>query len=207
MNANDLQVFNTHESEVRSYVRGFPTVFQKAKGYILTDMDNKEYIDFFSGAGALNYGHNDDNMKKKLIEYIEADGVTHSLDMATKAKGEFLKKFHEIILQPRNMNYKVMFPGPTGTNTVESALKIARKATGRTNIVSFTKGFHGMTIGALAVTGNKAKRKGAGIPLSHTITMPFDDYTGDPSSSLQYIEKVLDDSGSGAELPAAFILE
>lgn len=207
MNANDLQVFNTHESEVRSYVRGFPTVFHKAKGYILTDMDNKEYIDFFSGAGALNYGHNDDNMKKKLIEYIEADGVTHSLDMATKAKGEFLKKFHEIILQPRNMNYKVMFPGPTGTNTVESALKIARKATGRTNIVSFTKGFHGMTIGALAVTGNKAKRKGAGIPLSHTITMPFDDYTGDPSSSLQYIEKVLDDSGSGAELPAAFILE
>ena len=207
MNANDLQVFNTHESEVRSYVRGFPTVFQKAKGYILTDMDNKEYIDFFSGAGALNYGHNDDNMKKKLIEYIEADGVTHSLDMATKAKGEFLKKFHEIILQPRNMDYKVMFPGPTGTNTVESALKIARKATGRTNIVSFTKGFHGMTIGALAVTGNKAKRKGAGIPLSHTITMPFDDYTGDPSSSLQYIEKVLDDSGSGAELPAAFILE
>lgn len=207
MNANDLKIFDTHESEVRSYVRGFPTVFRKAKGHILTDMDNKEYIDFFSGAGALNYGHNDDNMKKKLIEYIEEDGVTHSLDMATKAKGEFLQKFYEVILKPRNMNYKVMFPGPTGTNTVESALKIARKATGRTNIVSFTKGFHGMTIGALAVTGNKEKRKGAGIPLTHTITMPFDNYMGDTEASLTYIEQVIDDSGSGTELPAAFILE
>ena len=160
MTENNLSIFEKYESEVRSYVRGFPTVFHKAKGYKLYDLDNKEYMDFFSGAGALNYGHNDENMKKKMIEYIQEDGVTHSLDMASKAKGEFLEKFHEIILKPRNLDYKVMFPGPTGANTVESALKLARKVTGRTNIVSFTKGFHGMTIGALSVTGNAFKQIG-----------------------------------------------
>ncbi|SFF02017.1 diaminobutyrate--2-oxoglutarate transaminase [Alteribacillus iranensis] len=207
MTENNLSIFEKHESEVRSYVRGFPTVFHKAKGYKLWDLDNKEYIDFFSGAGALNYGHNDENMKKKMIEYIQEDGVTHSLDMASKAKGEFLEKFHEIILKPRNLDYKVMFPGPTGANTVESALKLARKVTGRTNIVSFTKGFHGMTIGALSVTGNAFKRAGAGMPLNNATSMPYDNFMDDTEESLKYIEKMLDNSGSGVDKPAAFILE
>ncbi|MGY4690554.1 diaminobutyrate--2-oxoglutarate transaminase [Salibacterium sp. K-3] len=207
MNQNDLGIFEKHESEVRSYVRGFPTVFHEAKGYKLWDMDGKEYIDFFSGAGALNYGHNDENMKQKLLEYIQEDGITHSLDMASKTKGEFLEKFHNVILEPRNLNYKVMFPGPTGTNAVESALKLARKVTGRTNVVSFTNGFHGMTIGALSVTGNAFKRNGAGIPLSHSYTMPFDNYIENTEQEMAFIERILDDNGSGVELPAAFILE
>src|SRR5690606_20539944 len=123
----------------------------KAKNYKLWDINDKEYIDFFAGAGALNYGHNNDKMKNLLIEYLEDDNITHSLDMATVARGKFLKKFNEVILQPRNLDYKVMFPGPTGTNTVESALKIARKVTGRNTVISFTNGFHGMTIGSLSV--------------------------------------------------------
>ncbi|SFP57201.1 diaminobutyrate--2-oxoglutarate transaminase [Salibacterium halotolerans] len=207
MKQNDLGIFEKHESEVRSYVRGFPTVFHEAKGCRIWDMDGKEYIDFFSGAGALNYGHNDENMKQKLVEYIQEDGITHSLDMASKTKGEFLEKFHDVILEPRNLNYKVMFPGPTGTNSVESALKLARKVTGRTNVVSFTHGFHGMTIGALSVTGNAFKRGGAGIPLSHSYTMPFDDYMKDMEQETDFIERILDDNGSGVEMPAAFILE
>ncbi|MFB5664230.1 diaminobutyrate--2-oxoglutarate transaminase [Alteribacillus sp. HJP-4] len=207
MTENDLSIFNEHESEVRSYVRGFPTVFHEAKGYKIKDLDGKEYIDFFSGAGALNYGHNDENMKQKLIEYIQEDGITHSLDMASKAKGQFLKKFHETILKPRDLDYKIMFPGPTGTNTVEAALKLARKVTGRTNVVSFTNGFHGMTIGALSVTGNAFKRKGAGIPLHHSVTMPYDNYINNTTQEIEYIKRFLDDNGSGVETPAAFILE
>ncbi|RSL31630.1 diaminobutyrate--2-oxoglutarate transaminase [Salibacterium salarium] len=207
MNENNLDIFDKHESEVRSYVRGFPTVFHQAKGYKLWDMDEKEYIDFFSGAGALNYGHNDENMKQKLLEYIQEDGIAHSLDMASKTKGEFLEKFHEVILEPRDLNYKVMFPGPTGTNSVESALKLARKVTGRTNVISFTNGFHGMTIGALSVTGNAFKRNGAGIPLHHSFTMPFDNYMENTGQEIAYIERLLDDNGSGVELPAAIILE
>src|SRR5690625_6707576 len=133
------------------------------------DKDGNKYIDFFSGAGALNYGHNNEKMKEALIDYIMEDGVAHSLDMASEAKSKFLTKFNDVILKPRDLNYKMMFPGPTGTNTVESALKLARKATGRTDILSFTNGFHGMTIGSLSITGNSMKRKGAGMPLQNTI--------------------------------------
>jgi diaminobutyrate-2-oxoglutarate transaminase len=203
----DLKIFEELESNVRSYVRSFPTVFKKAKGYKMWDINGKEYIDFFSGAGALNYGHNDEKMKQKLIEYIMSDGITHSLDMATEAKATFLEKFNEVILKPRNMDYKVMFPGPTGTNTVESALKLARKVTGRTNVISFTNGFHGMTIGSLSVTGNSAKRKGAGIPLQHVVTMPYDSFVSEKLDTVEYLERFLEDNGSGVEIPAAMILE
>jgi diaminobutyrate-2-oxoglutarate transaminase len=207
MNSNDLSIFNNLESEVRSYCRSFPVLFDKASGYKIWDVEGKEYLDFFAGAGALNYGHNDPKMKAKLVDYILSDGITHSLDKATKAKAEFLEKFSEVILKPRDLNYKVMFPGPTGTNTVESALKLARKVTGRTDVISFTNGFHGMTIGALSVTGNSFKRKGAGIPLQHVVTMPYDNFVNDKLDTLEYLDRFLEDSGSGVAIPAAMILE
>src|SRR5699024_8719561 len=201
-----MKTFETYESEVRSYSRSFPTVFKKAKGYKLWDVDGNEYIDFFAGAGTLNYGHNNEQMKDKLVEYITSDAITHSLDMATEARGAFLQKFHDVILAPRNLDYKVMFPGPTGTNAVESALKLARKATGRTNIMSFTNAFHGMTIGSLAITGNQTKREGAGIPLTNTVSMPFDAYD-ENTDSLSLIESYLNNTSSGVDLPAAIIVE
>ncbi len=206
-NAEELKLFEELESEVRSYCRSFPVVFEKAKGYKLWDENGKEYIDFFSGAGALNYGHNDDNMKSALIDYITEDGITHSLDKATVAKRKFIQKFNETILEPRGFEYKMMFPGPTGTNTVESALKLARKVTGRTDIISFTNGFHGMTIGSLSVTGNAVKRRGAGIPLQNTVTMPYDSFINNGTDSLEYLECFLENDGSGVDTPAAMIFE
>ncbi|AOM82995.1 diaminobutyrate--2-oxoglutarate transaminase [Salisediminibacterium beveridgei] len=207
MNSHDLQTIESLESSVRSYVRSFPTVFTKARGYRMWDENGKEYIDFFSGAGALNYGHNEPNMKKKLVEYILDDGITHSLDMASNAKAEFLRTFKEVILEPRDLDYKIMFPGPTGTNTVESALKIARKVTGRTDVISFTNGFHGMTIGSLSVTGNSMKRIGAGVPLQYSPTMPYDDFVGSEDDTLDYLRRFLEDNGSGVAIPAAMIIE
>jgi len=201
-----MKTFEEKESQVRSYSRGWPTIFEKSKGYKLWDIDGKEYIDFFAGAGTLNYGHNNDVMQEKLIEYIQKDGILHSLDMGTTPRKEFLEKFNEIILKPRGLDYKIMFPGPTGTNTVESALKIARKVTGRDTVISFTNAFHGMTIGSLSVTGNSFKRHGAGIPLNHAVSMPFDNYVDD-QDSIAYLERFLEDSGSGVALPAAIILE
>lgn len=203
---NKMETFEKLESQVRSYSRGWPTIFEKSKGYKLWDIDGKEYIDFFAGAGTLNYGHNHDVMQEKLVEYIQKDGILHSLDMGTTPRKEFLEKFNEIILKPRGLDYKIMFPGPTGTNTVESALKIARKVTGRHTVISFTNAFHGMTIGSLSVTGNEFKRKGAGIPLTHSVSMPFDNYI-DSQDSIAYLERFLEDNGSGVSLPAAIILE
>lgn len=207
MTNTDMKIFEELESEVRSYCRSFPTVFKKAKGYKMWDEDGKEYIDFFAGAGSLNYGHNNPKMKEKLIDYIRSDGITHSLDLSTTPKAQFLQKLNDVILKPRGLEYKVMFPGPTGTNTVESALKLARKVTKRTEVISFTNGFHGMTIGSLSVTGNAAKRKGAGIPLNHVVTMPYDRFVDNSSLSIQYLERFLEDRGSGVDLPAAMILE
>ncbi|HET8929657.1 MAG TPA: diaminobutyrate--2-oxoglutarate transaminase, partial [Acidimicrobiales bacterium] len=201
------EIFAAYESEVRSYCRSWPVIFDRAKGSKLWDTDGNEYLDFFAGAGALNYGHNHPVVKTALNEYLAEDRIIHSLDMYTVAKEEFLRRFHDVILAPNGLDYKVQFPGPTGTNAVESALKIARKVTGRETIVSFTNAFHGMTLGALSVTGNSMKRGGAGVPLVHTVPMPFDNYLDGSTPDFMWFERLLTDSGSGLEDPAAVIVE
>ncbi|GAA4105072.1 MULTISPECIES: diaminobutyrate--2-oxoglutarate transaminase [Streptomyces] len=202
-----LSVFESLESEVRSYCRGWPAVFDRAQGARLTDEDGHSYLDFFAGAGSLNYGHNNPVLKRALLDYIERDGITHGLDMATTAKRAFLETFQNVILRPRDLPYKVMFPGPTGTNAVEAALKLARKVKGRESIVSFTNAFHGMSLGSLAVTGNAFKRAGAGIPLVHGTPMPFDNYLDGQVPDFLWFERLLEDQGSGLNKPAAVIVE
>src|SRR5690606_24256609 len=88
-NTMDLKTFERLESEVRGYVRSFPVVFNQARGSTLVDESGREYIDFFAGAGTLNYGHNNPVFKQKLLEYLARDGVVHGLDMATDAKRHF----------------------------------------------------------------------------------------------------------------------
>ncbi len=202
-----MKVFERYESEVRGYCRTFPGVFTHARGHVLVDEHGREFIDFFAGAGALNYGHNPPGIKQALLEYLSADGVTHSLDIATAAKRRFLETLNEVILHPRDMDYKTMFPGPTGTNAVEAALKLARKVTGRTNVIAFTNGFHGMTLGSLALTGNAGKRAGAGVSLTDVTHMPFCGYFGADTDTLAHLESFLADRSSGVERPAAFVVE
>lgn len=195
------------ESEVRGYVRSFPTVFARAEGCRLYDDRGRSWLDFFAGAGALNYGHNPAALQEALVRYITSNAPTHTLDMATVAKAELLEELERTLLKPRGLDYRVQFPGPTGTNAVEAALKLARKVTGREGVIAFTNGFHGMSLGALAVTGNAFKRAGAGVPLGNTNFMPFADFLGDEADTLTYLETFLTDSSSGVDLPAAIILE
>lgn len=202
-----MKTFDTYESEVRGYIRSWPTVFNRAEGWTLTDEGGRDYLDFFAGAGALNYGHNNPVVMEPLFDYMRANGPIHTLDMATVAKRDFIKTFVEVVLEPRGMDYKLQFPGPTGTNAVEAALKLARKVTGRESIISFTNAFHGMSLGALSVTGNSMKRAGAGVPLTHTVPMPYAGFLGDDSDSVDYLDRFLLDDGSGVEIPAAVILE
>ncbi|WP_435099969.1 diaminobutyrate--2-oxoglutarate transaminase [Arhodomonas sp. AD133] len=202
-----MDAINRYESEVRSYVRSFPTVFEKARGSYLYNTEGTAYLDFFAGASVLNYGHNHPAMKEALIDYLAGDNITHSLDMASVARAEFLQAYHDIILAPRGMNHRIQLPGPTGTNAVESALKIARKVKGREGLVAFTNAFHGMTLGSLSVTGNQFKRDGAGVPLSYTASMPYDSYFGGEFDTIDYFEKMIQDGGSGVGVPAAVIVE
>ena len=200
-------LFEQHESEVRGYCRNFPAVFTSAKGAWMTDEKGDQYLDFFAGAGVMNYGHNPDKLKTALIDYLQHDGISHTLDMYSTAKRDFIERFQRVILQPRGLSYKMQFPGPTGTNAVEAALKLARKVTGREQVVNFTNAFHGMTLGALAVTGNGFKRAGAGVSLQNTSSIPFCGFMGQGPDSLGYFEAMLDDDGSGMETPAAVIVE
>jgi diaminobutyrate-2-oxoglutarate transaminase len=170
-----MTIFEERESEVRSYCRSWPAVFDVATGSWLYDENGRGFLDFFTGASALNYGHNNPVLKRALLDYLSADRVVHSLDMYTVAKREFLTAFDELILRPRQLDYRVQFPGPAGTNAVEAALKLARKVTGRTEVITFSNAFHGMTLGALSVTGSALHRGGAGIPLRHAISIPYDD--------------------------------
>jgi diaminobutyrate-2-oxoglutarate transaminase len=202
-----ISPFENLESEVRSYCRNWPVVFDRAAGCWLSDVDGHEYLDFFAGAGALNYGHNPPELKRPLLEYLARDGITHALDMHTVAKGEFLQTFEDVVLRPRGLDYRVQFPGPTGANSVEAALKLARKVTGRESVISFTNAFHGMTLGALSVTGNAMKRGGAGIPLVHATPMPYDNYFRGTVPDFLWLERLLTDAGGGLNEPAAVIVE
>nr|WP_010133479.1 diaminobutyrate--2-oxoglutarate transaminase [Microbulbifer agarilyticus] len=202
-----MKVFDEIESDVMSYARAFPRVFNKAQGEYLYDEEGNQYLDFLAGAGTLNYGHNNPIFKQALLEYIEQDGITHGLDLHTKAKREFLEAFSEKILQPRDLTYVMQFTGPTGTNAVEAALKIARKYKGRENIISFTNGFHGCSLGALSATGNSHHRGASGVSMSGVARMPYEGYLGDDIDTTAYLDKVLSDSSSGIDHPAAVLVE
>ncbi len=206
-NPSDTAIFTRRESEVRSYCRGFDAVFASAQGSVMTAQDGAEYIDFLAGCSSLNYGHNDPDMTAGLIAHLQGNGVAHGLDMHTETKAAFLEAFERLILAPRDMPHKVMFTGPTGANAVEAAMKMARKATGRTNIIAFTNGFHGVTQGALAATGNGYHRGGAGVPLTNVTRMPYDGYLGDGGDTADYLAAMLNDRSSGLDAPAAIILE
>lgn len=202
-----MRIFEEMESEVRGYVRAFPAVFDTAKGAFLYDEQGNEYIDFFAGAGTLNYGHNNPLISQAMIEYLQRDGIVHALDKATVAKKNFLQKFRDTILAPRNLEYKVQFTGPTGTNAVETALKLARMVKRRSNVIAFTNGYHGLTMGALAVTGNDFYRDESYGARNNADSVPFDGYFGPDVNTIEYLRKFLEDNSSGIDLPAAVIVE
>ncbi len=202
----NTSVFENYESQVRSYCRHFPTVFKQSLGSFFIDEEGTKYIDFFCGAGAANYGHNNPVIKKKLIEYLENDGIIHALDMYTVAKREFIETFEEKVMKPRGLDYKIQFPGPTGTNANEAALKLARKVKKRTNVFALMGAFHGMTLGSLALTTDKTSRKGAGVSLDNVTFIPAP-YMFPELDTVEYMQRLLDDDHSGIEKPAALFIE
>ncbi|WP_289303136.1 diaminobutyrate--2-oxoglutarate transaminase, partial [Methylophaga sp. UBA3996] len=209
-----MSIFEQRESNIRAYCRVYPVVFDKASNARQIDEEGKEYIDFFAGAGVLNFGHNNERMTSAVVDYIQSGGVTHALDMQTTAKREFMEKFEDTILKPRGMTHKMQFVGPTGTNAVEAAMKLARRVTSRQEIVAFTRGFHGMTLGSLAATANRYFRGAAGVPLNHVSHYPFGCEktcqgceSGCGMSVLDHLRSLYLDTSSGVTPPAAFLLE
>lgn len=203
-----MEVFEQLESVVRGYCRSFPTLFESASGSYLTDSKGTRYLDFFCGAGTLNYGHNDPDMVEACIDYLRRGGILHSLDMYSHTKQQFLLAFKAGILAPRNLDHKVQFTGPTGTNCIEAAIKLARKVTGRHAIACFTGGYHGMSLGALAITANPAKKQSMGVQVPGVTRLPYDGvHLADVPAQLRMLETMFCRPGYGNDLPAAFVLE
>lgn len=203
----NTEIFDTRESDIRGYCRVYPTVFTRASNARQWDEVGKSYIDFFAGAGVLNFGHNNERMKEAIIDFMQKDGIPHSLDMFTTPKRAFMEAFLETVLKPRNMPHKMQFMGPTGTNAVEAALKMARRVTGRPHVVAFSHGFHGMTLGSLACTANDYFRGAAGVPLEHVTRLPFEHAPGGGVDQIKAYAAALKDPSSGLKPPAAFMVE
>lgn len=195
------------ESNVRAYCRSFPDVFDTAEGASVTSVKGRRYVDFLSGCGSLNYGHSHPSLREALSSYISHNGIVMSLDMETRSKNEFMEVFSRHILQPRGLDYRFQFPGPTGANAVEAAVKLARKFTGRSSIVAFTNAFHGCSLGALALTGNRHHRNNSEALLTNVMRAPYDGYYGPDVDTSACIEKLFVDPSSGYDLPAAIVIE
>lgn len=202
-----MDIFTELESSAQCYANAFPAVFTRGRGCYLYDAQGKAYLDFLAGAGSLNYGHNHPVLKQALLDYIRDDGIAHGLDLHTTAKARFMAAFRDRVLTPRGLGYRMQFTGPTGANAVEAALKLARKVKGRSSVIAFTNGFHGVTLGALAATGNRHHRGGAGVPLSQVSRMPYAGYLGREADTLKLLDRMLGDPSSGVDLPAAVIVE
>ena len=204
--SSGLAVFHRRESRVRSYCRRYEARFERARGSLVWDADGREWIDFLAGAGSLNYGHNDPDMGAALVAHIQGDGIAHGLDLHTGPKREFLEAFERLVLVPRGLDHRVQFTGPTGANAVEAALKLARKVTGRRNVVAFTNGFHGVSQGALAATGNGHHRMAGVLSLPDVTRLPYDGYV-DGLDSVALLDELLLDPSGGIDPPAAVLLE
>lgn len=205
--SRNMETLEALESRVRTYSRSFPAVFCRARGSIMLTEDGRKVVDFLCGAGTLNYGHNNHRLKAAITDYLASDAVIHGLDMATPAKLEFIETFNSVILRKRALQYRFQFTGPTGANAIEAAIKLSRKVTGRQNIISFTNGYHGMSLGAIAASGNRYYRTASGVSLSGVTFMPYDGYLGPDVDAAEYLQKLLTDESSGVDYPAAILLE
>ncbi|WKU03686.1 diaminobutyrate--2-oxoglutarate transaminase [Micromonospora sp. HUAS LYJ1] len=200
-------VYETVESEVRYYSRLVADELTTARNAYVQAASGTRYIDFLSGCGALNYGHNDPDMKDALLRYVAGDGIAHSLDFHSTSRRAFLEAFTEVILKPRALDYKIQFTGPTGTNAIEASLKLARKVTGRLNVIAFTNSFHGVSLGALSATSDQSKRSAAGLPLSGVTRTPYPGYFGPNVDTIAWLDRILSDPSSGIDPPAAILVE
>ncbi len=176
-----------------------------AKGHQVFDESGKAYVDFFAGAGALNYGHNHAAMKQAVMAYIQDDGIVQSLDMNSWAKQEFLEVFESRALSRLRDRYKVMFTGPTGTDAVEAAVRLAKKVTGRLKIASLRGGFHGMTAGALALSPEGRFEQNMFESFAkNTVVLPFDTGMCEQPEYASAVNTIMNKTG---EAPAALVYE
>ncbi|MDH6575273.1 diaminobutyrate--2-oxoglutarate transaminase family protein [Kitasatospora sp. MAP5-34] len=204
----------TRESAARTYARSFPIVPVRANGMTVEGADGRRYLDCLAGAGTLALGHNHPVVLEAIRRTLDSGAPLHLLDLATAEKDDFTTTLLASLPAAVADRSRVHFCGPAGTDAVEAALKLMQTATGRRGALAFTGAYHGMTAGALAVTGNvgvKAPLPSGGevtrLPYPHAYRCPFGVGAKGAELSATYVERLLDDPSGGVVPPAAMILE
>lgn len=175
------------ESGARTYADTFDTVFAHGAGTVLTDTAGRRYLDFLSCAGTLATGHNHPAVVERVRAFVDSGQAMQMLDMTTPVKHRFVERLFGILPPALARHARVQFCGPSGADAIEAAIKLFKTATGRRSVIAFHGGYHGMTAGALALTGN--------LRAKHAV------------ASLHYIESMLSDPESGIAKPACVIVE
>ncbi len=204
------------ESNARSYPRKFPFALAKAQGSWIEDVEGNKYLDFLCGAGTLALGHNDPEVNQAMVELLTSGAPLHTLDLTTPTKDKFVETLQALLPGELKNNAKIQFCSPSGTDATDAALKLCKTATGRSSIIAFGGGYHGMGHGAMACTGNLgAKSKVHGLmpevhffPYPYSYRCPFG-LGGDAGvdAACAYFERTLKDPESGITKPAAVIIE
>lgn len=207
---------NQRESNARSYPRSFPLAIQSAKGIFITDVDGKQYFDCLAGAGTLALGHNHPVVVAAMRRVLDDHHPLHTLDLTAPMKDQFVEALFDSLPPAFAQEARIQFCGPSGADAVEAAVKLVKTATGRRSLLSFHGGYHGMTHGALSLTGKLAPKEAiAGLmpdvhflPYPYTYRCPFGmgGEVGHRLSS-RYIQHILDDPESGIGQAAGMILE
>ncbi|MGX2994126.1 diaminobutyrate--2-oxoglutarate transaminase family protein [Streptomyces sp. JNUCC 64] len=199
---------STRESAARTYARALPIVPVRARGLTIEGADGRRYLDCLSGAGTLALGHNHPVVLEAIRGVLDSGAPLHVLDLATPVKDAFTTELFRTLPPALAARSRVQFCGPAGTDAVEAALKLARTATGREGLLAFTGAYHGMTAGALDISGGAREVRVTRLPYPQDYRCPFG--AGGPRGaelSARWTESLLDDPKSGVPHPAAMILE
>ncbi|HVR86220.1 MAG TPA: aspartate aminotransferase family protein [Planctomycetota bacterium] len=150
---------------------GFDEPFVEARGCYLQGRGGKRYLDFHSGEGATSLGYNHPEVTHFLTA-IMGRGLPNMIQLNCNVLAGLLAE--RLLAKAPKYLSKVYFTS-SGGETVDSALKFARCATGRNRILYCRQSFHGLTLGALSICGDEEFKEGFGTPLAHTTQIEFND--------------------------------
>jgi diaminobutyrate-2-oxoglutarate transaminase len=200
-----------HEGSVVSYPKGMPMALRSAKGATVEDVDGNIYIDFFGGAGVMNVGHSNPDVIQAAETQLRK--ITHALDVPTPPRKDLVEMLFSVL--PDELS-RVSFGGPTGSDAVEAAVKLAKYNTKRVPLIAFEGGYHGMTAGALSLCSGISFKEDflPMLPEVHFIPYAYCYrcvFNQEPDKCnlecAKYLDHIYTDPHSGIGKPAAIIIE
>ncbi len=185
-----------------------PPVLARAEGAVIEDPDGNRFLDMVAGFGSLNLGHSHPAVVEAAARQLSLG--QQAMSMASPVRTELIEAMAAMVPGLT----RVML-GASGSEATEIALKLARRATGKTGVLAFSGAFHGRTMGALALMGRSGQRSGLGalgpvtfLPYPHALRSPFgSDPKAVAEATLDLIDVQLGDPAGGWDGIGAVVIE